>query len=418
VRLDRQAAQNSQGGSGSVAGTAAGGVSSSGAAGTSSASAGSAHAGGGHAGADATGGVASTLAPGLTEACIAFTRAACERDAECNFLDLDCTSATLSCPDVLNAPGSAGTVESLLACAEQYSTFSCDSVQLHELPDCVVPGTRQNGAACWYDSQCASQRCKQDRQDCGVCANPPGVGEACAGYKDCAPGLYCNDRESPATCVMFPERHEANQPCEGNDTCKGGLVCSYADGQVCKPTPTQGISCAEARACGDRDASYCELDGLTCKALPKDGEACGVDAFVGLAMYCAPGFVCVATSDRVGVCTPLQPNGQPCLKTLGAQPSYYGCVNRCDTKALPPVCVDFDPAGADCSTDDHCAAGLQCMCRPDDPAVPCKRRCLTLRYRGETCADATTACHPAYECTGGICNALPPQDLFTATCPG
>jgi hypothetical protein len=264
-----------------------------------------------------------------------------------------------------------------------------------------------------FDGQCASRHCTADRA-CGQCAEPVAVDQPCETTAECAPGAYCNDRVATPKCAAYPGPTDLDQPCVGGG-CRRGLTCSYA--KVCKPEATLGQSCQEERSCGDRDVAYCELDGLTCKALPGENEACGVDAFVGLAIYCAEGLVCIASSDRVGVCQPLQPAGQPCLKTLGAQPGYYGCAVRCDTTQSPPVCVDLYEAGMECSSSSQCVAGLECGCPAGGPPVgPCIDRCVTLRYLGETCGDGKTACHPAYECTSGVCAAKPLIDPYTAVC--
>jgi hypothetical protein len=366
-----------------------------------------------------------TFGNSLTEACIAYALAVCERGIECRGggTSSNCLSSTLGCPDIVTSPGSTRTVATLQACAAAYRTFSCDALAAGQLPPCVTPGTRQRGEPCAYHSQCASLTCKKSA-GCGVCASIVGEGQDCsAPDTDCSPELRCDTSQLPVKCV--PKLGASSppalpgQPCV--DSCVRNYYCDKGGAKVCVLYPQEGMSCQKERSCAT--GSYCELDSLICKALPGKAAACGVDSFTGQAAYCADGLVCHKSTKSMGICETPPVAGQPCLidpETQMPAPNSCGVNTRCDAATMPAVCTPLGGPGADCTANGSldCASGLTCMCPPDAPPnQPCATRsCYSLRYAGQRCDEPGSACHPGFACSAGKCVPKDSQGLFAAAC--
>jgi hypothetical protein len=357
----------------------------------------------------------------LTEACIAYAYASCHRSLECSqqASSYSCLNATLQCPDVVASLGSTRTVAGLQACAAAYSTFPCADLQAGKLPDCVTPGQRKDGDVCEFPSQCQALTCVVKDSTCGKCATLVNLGETCDGEAvSCVSGLVCDASQIPAKCVEKPESGPLagpGQPCTG--ACVSGYYCDGGNSGVCVAYQALGMSCAGGLPCVA--GSYCEVDGLTCKAMPSDGQACGVDAFTGQASACSAGLYCNASSKAVGVCQKAPGVGQPCLILLDSNqmPSSYICSDsRCDLSGGTPMCVPLGGAGSDCTqSGTSCASGLNCTCTDGD--VSCATRtCYKLRFAEQSCTEPGFLCHPGFSCTAGKCVPKDSQGLFAKNC--
>ena len=109
-----------------AAGTATVGAAGGGVGGSGTASAG---------GDSASGGSGIVLGDSLTEACIAYVLAFCDRQATCGAgSSAGCLASTYQCPDLTDSPGSTRTVAGLQACAKAYDDLPCDQVKLGVLP--------------------------------------------------------------------------------------------------------------------------------------------------------------------------------------------------------------------------------------------------------------------------------------------
>jgi hypothetical protein len=352
---------------------------------------------------------------------MAYVFESCRRQAECaGGPATSCLELTFRCPDIAASVGSTRTAESLRACAEEYAAFPCEKVNAGEIPSCVTPGTKQPGEPCLFNSQCLSLACSAQDGQCGACASLVGENEDCSGMGvACELGLVCD--ESSQTCekpvITAPEElAEAGESCISKTDCSDNLYCDATN--RCVPYPALGMSCAGPRSCDFTEDSYCELDGLTCKAPPALGQPCGVDGFTGTAGACADNTRCHKTSAAVGICEALAPVGSPCFvdpETQGADP--YSCVEDayCNGQVSPALCTARLDAGESCAAGGACKSGLSCLCESNDPACPTKV-CGRLKIDSQSCSAPGDVCHPGFSCDGGVCVPVDSQGLYDAAC--
>lgn len=394
----------SSGGTNSTSGTT-GGAGTSGNAGGAPAQGG---AGGGFA--SATGG-ALALGDSLTEACIDYALAQCQRRSQCEGRTDNCLSWTLNCPDAVFADGSTRSVASLKACAKEYLAASCEQIQSDTPLACMTSGTKQIGEACKFAAQCASLRCKTDG-NCGVCAQTVGIGQNCSSPTAvCSYGLACGNA---GTCLAAAPAGtvELGGSCAAA-SCKAGLFCS-TNTSICVTIPTQGESCKDVRSCAS--GTYCAAESLTCRALPTLGVACGTNRYTSIPA-CADGLHCDTTSSPA-VCKGPPVAGEPCVVDPATGETYEysgGCAagNRCDTTVTPPLCVAKSPKGGACNLYLDCADNRLCVCA--DGATTCaKAICADLKFANEPCTATGDVCHPGFTCTGGVCKSRDTQGLAAA----
>ncbi len=339
----------------------------------------------GGAGAASTGGVAATGGTvsdlpswdSLVEACRVGVLAQCQRRVECG-KDANCELiAVQRCPDALFSEGSLRTKEGVLACAEEWKTFSCRALYEFKIPECAILGTLEVGSACAYSSQCSSGLCDTGGTGCGECV-AVGDGQSCGPDLDCPAGAWCLDGSchtdilDPAT---YPEGApppgtvaEAHAPCVAQ--CVPGYVCAYdpgADERRCLPDRKAGEPCylrtseslAGSRCMGARDgAVVCDESGI-CRERPGEGSPClqSVEARPS----CADGHLC----DETLTCRAFGGPGSACLSDQWGRPA-------CDIDELcvEGTCRAVIPLGGACSGAlSVCENGTQCqsaVCVPDD----------------------------------------------------
>jgi hypothetical protein len=82
------------------------------------------------------------------------------------------------------------------------------------------PTLPHNGARCWLDSDCVSERCNVD----WYCQNKAKLGEFCQfGLDDeCEDGFSCSTRNK---CFHVPRR--SGEPCRWSKQCGDGLYCDF-----------------------------------------------------------------------------------------------------------------------------------------------------------------------------------------------
>jgi hypothetical protein len=374
---------------------------------------------GSNSGGGSGGGGSIVLGDSLTEACIGYVMAVCERQSACAAGGLGCLASSYQCPDLTNSPGATRTVAGLQACAKAYHELSCDQVKLGILPACVTPGTRALGEPCTFSSQCSSLACAGDG-DCRSCVplsyqgEPCSNNELCAGYLRCMLGK-CELPEAPTTPTPTPAG--LGMPCSlaSSVYCQADLYCD-ATASRCTAFPSLGMSCAGAQAC--TPPAYCETDGLMCTALPGEGAPCGVYALVGTASACAPLLWCARSSKTTGVCRKPPQEGEACLiDPETGLPTYPGCDSstaRCDATQSPPTCVAKAAKGVACKDTVECAADT-CICA--NGAQSCDARiCGRIQYGNQPCVAPGDVCHPGFSCVAGVCKPRDSQGLFAAAC--
>ena len=402
-------------------GAAGGGVGGSGTAsgGAGSTRGGSNNANAGSNSASGSGGSGIVLGDSLTEACIAYVLAFCDRQATCGAgSSAGCLASTYQCPDLTDSSGSTRTVAGLQACAKAYDDLPCDQVKLGVLPACVTPGTRALGEQCAFSSQCSSLACSGE-QACRSCVPFSHQGEPCSNNEVCAGNLRCTLGE-----CQLPEATTPTPPLAGV-----GMACSVASGVYCQSDlycdaatskcaafPSLGMSCAVEQACSA--PAYCETDGLTCKALPGEGAPCGVYASAEIAGACASSLWCARSSKTAGVCRKPPQVGEACvLDPETGLPQYQGCDSttaRCDTTKSPPTCAAKAAKGEACKDTVECATDM-CICA--DGKQSCDTRiCGHVQYGDQPCVAPGDVCHPGFSCTAGVCKPRDSQGIFAAAC--
>jgi len=326
-----------------------------------------------------------------TAACFEYMKGFCERETECGLesgLDYAADVAHCLwrnanlCPDAVFAKGSTRTVEGTRACADEWRTLSCADLRNRRAPTCAQPGKgkRVAGATCVTSFQCESRRCSAYGTSCGTCAPFARTGEDCTTGAACLPSDRCD--LDTGVCTFYetpgvprPELQLGDECVRSENSC-GAHDCREVDGGVsrCIPYPGLGEYCNVTRRCAPGEV-YCELDGLTCRALPKAGLPCGVDGSLGVPGHCAPG-------------------------------------SACDVEASPPVCRALPVAGERCEA--ACAGDASCEC---DSKGCDARHCMRHRMPGESCSGDFDICLAgASRCEDGICKLVQWQNLFEDLC--
>jgi hypothetical protein len=388
-------------------------------AGSGGAGAGNSSAGTSGAAGSANGGVGGAVfGDSKAEACIAYVSATCARREECEGRSstADCLLNGFNCPDVVFSDGSTRTVAALQACAAAYKTLPCDKVLKDELPDCVTPGTRAEGAACTYASQCATLECKfAPAANCGVCAKLAKHGDACtAADVDCDTGLVC----TAGVCVYDGSiLATVGDSCQTDTDCPG-LDCASGS-HTCVAPPTLGMSCAEHKHCSG--LSYCEGTSLLCTALPSAGAQCGYDAAYKNLQDCAYDSTCNPQLQPPSAnCAKIPGIGEPCLKNTDNGETLPECADGayCDTTLTSPQCVALHTVGGSCSASrNECAPGLDCRCPDGGASCMPPFTCIAYRFKGEPCGTPGAICFPSFTCTNGACQPIDSNGTFAKECP-
>lgn len=363
-----------------AAGAATGGALATGANGGS---AGSPNGGVGNAGA---GGAPSSGATPLLDACVAYMRAQCHRRVECKELLSDCSDSYVQmCPDFGFSPGSTRTAANMLACATDWSTFSCDQLLLGYAPACALPGTRAPGEACVYGSQCTSGYCDAEQDACGVC-----VGTLTA-------GAACNTSDRTHAC---PDGYG----CESNGT---GTVCTART-----PTPVKidqpGDPCTAGSGCSGALECFLDASGTNhCGDIPTAGQQCARTFSDEQPYLCSNGLACSA-----GVCEPGPVAGEPC-----AAGQRCGIDAKCDSSAGGlGTCIPKSAPGEQCTIPLDCLSGSTCACVSGTACA--SHVCMTKLAEGAACGQPNATCPPNTQCTGGVCTRSDALTTFAELCPG
>jgi hypothetical protein len=373
---------------------------------------------GGSSAGGSTGAKGPVLGDTPAEACIAYALAVCTRRDECNMIAPgNCLSASESCPDLAFSPGATRTVEGLKACAEAFKTLPCDQVIANKSPPCVTPGTRAQGEACSFPSQCSSLNCKMSGSGCGQCAKEVALHESCAGPDvDCQSGSECTG--SAQTCEpSYLAPVGPNEACVQGSACVKDYFClGVGQDGVCTALPKEGENCSPYGSC--RSDNYCGPSRI-CRALPGMGQPCGVEYGQSRAYDCQAALVChYAATAESGTCLPPPGAGEPCVFAPDMpQVTTCGTGLRCDDSVAPPTCVGPAMPGAACNRYTDCGIGSLCACPPSTPDCQ-DRHCQIARFAGERCDEPNTICHPAFSCEAGVCKPIPLRGLFGQTCPG
>jgi hypothetical protein len=252
------------------------------------------------------------------EACAALGASVCAKVNECSQFLLELTYGdiatceariALGCPSVFDSLGSTTTPDDMAACAEAYSTVSCNDLYGRKLPPgCTFPpGTQANGMACGREVQCASGHCSNEGELCGVCAAPLAVGGACKSSNDCEPSLFC----AQGKCAVAGD---VGATCDAAAPCITGIPCS---GGKCVEPLGPGQTCDMAAPnCDTLQGLGCNMMGICQKVkLAGPGEACGLQGTDYIA--CKGGGFCKTMMNGAGTCVAPAADGAACDEVMG-----------------------------------------------------------------------------------------------------
>jgi len=217
------------------------------------------------------------------------------------------TRVKLSCTDEVAAPDSGYSPSAVAGCIAAVQGASCTALLDNTVVGCQLPGTRADGLACGFGSQCKSGFCRK-AGTCGVCGARPAAGDACNENGDCVTGLVCNGDNGKKRCVApvaAGQTCSATQPCVSGQSCKVGTCTALAGA---------GQQCWGEGSCDIAQSLFCNTGPKLCQIakMAAPGEACG---FVDGNLYlCTAGGECRGTSvlNPRGVCSSTAADGVAC----------------------------------------------------------------------------------------------------------
>ena len=287
----------------------------------------------------------------IAEACAAVAKATCDKRVECSskiaatgvgIIRLfgamsEClTRQTLQCTAAFHAPGSGHSLATAQECVNAFANYACADFFANDAPtSCQPAGSRINGAACAFNTQCKSGFCTGEKNaQCGQCAPEPAVGASCVS-SDCGHGQACD-----GTSMTCKAPGGSGDPCDSNDDCGYALVCvsvAAAGGAgTCKPAGE-----AVGTACGGIMPVCDGGQGLSC-AGAVGMKTCVATTFVGDGQPCGP----VAQGMFAG-CT-----GGNCYTAKGL--AAVGETGTCKANAA-------DGAACDVATGPQCEFPARCV---------------------------------------------------------
>ena len=267
----------------------------------------------------------------------------------------------------------------------------------------VQPG-RPAGAACAFDTQCATHRCSADVEagTCGECVTIEALGHDCTGpHQGCSISAVCNDGVCQSLRKVEGEACSFGPKGEDLTECDIELYCAHVgawdEPGTCVPRTPVGESCAEARGscvweavCKNADVCavpipgscdygyscgkgfYCGDDLLCHPGTLPQNAACGIVDGSFVDNECGPGLVCGNPEHPNGgstdtTCLSLPGKGEPCIQGACGEGLFCFRPLEDDTQAH---CDAPRGEGEACSNDNYyhvpCVAGLECrgnMCR-------------------------------------------------------
>jgi hypothetical protein len=263
------------------------------------------------------------------KACTDLATSLCSKLASCAPAAIPVTTGDLAtciartklvCPALYMAPGTGGSPSSAEACAQAYTTASCDDVLGNKYPSgCVVSGKQATGAPCGADGQCSpSDYCNlTTTQICGVCTQRVAAGGTCTLNDNCQFGMVCAYATNATTgnCVV-PGGQSAT--CDTTHPCLATLGCA-ANGK-CGPYLMQGAPCT-VQNCDVPHGLFCNPVSHACEQAQTvgPGSMCGYATATGAYSVCLASARCAlpSASSTVGTCEATAMDGKSCDLTNG-----------------------------------------------------------------------------------------------------
>ncbi len=266
-------------------------------------------------------------------------------------------------PDAIAAGRVKYHADKVQRCLDDLASRTCEAFSQRESASCqaAVEGTVAEGEACKLDAECrGDQYCKHGAACPGVCVPYEAAGGACTSNDQCKSGLKCGDN---GRCVAPAKSHQACQ--QGEPDCAEGLLCLGEDAG--KRLPGKCYPIAEALSA--QQGEPCSLDSALCVA----GSSCEITSVAPLGGTCAAqveadapcraAFPDECPDDQYcqldpnplngGTCTAKPKAGEACAKGVGADANICAPYARCDDG----VCRELANAGEACNADDTCYSG-------------------------------------------------------------
>jgi len=282
-------------------------------------------------------GSSSDAGTSVASACADIAQAQCEKRDSCSLgsfsnnyaygSETDCEARVVKpCVSSLSAQGTGQSPGNIENCVALYTNYSCTAYRDNDPSGACLPpaGSRQTGAACGANGQCASTYCHiAQYETCGVCADLPQEGATCEYGGDCGRNMACAIPSGANTGKCAAPVASAGTCLTGSSPCQAGFACvndNETNGTTgtCQPqASTVGAACDRSR----KTAANCDFEfGLTCiptaagsgvgtcqaMSLVAAGHTCGImgSAPVTGEAVCNAGGQCVKvnTTDDTGTC--------------------------------------------------------------------------------------------------------------------
>ncbi len=228
----------------------------------------------GDAGAAGEGGVSSSGVDGSgsTDPPKTYVEAACAHAKKClpaGYAKLYGDDAT--CESTLGIEAARLPADQTARCMSALATADC-ALDARDIRDCNFKGTVKDGAACRFNSDCASGRCTHDQNGCTICGAQGDQGATCEANYDCQSSLYCDlDKSKCRPRIALNDVCTLSGP-DGavNNPCAPGLICSNGK---CVAGNGVGADCGNGKACNA--TLTCDQNKCREYDYANPGERCG-----------------------------------------------------------------------------------------------------------------------------------------------
>jgi hypothetical protein len=261
---------------------------------------------------------------------------------------------TSLCVAAASAPGATNMDQQIDACTKAINDDQrCDIT----IVECIMHGSRPDGAPCATASQCAGGSCMMtgatvsatSEQQCGTCASYVQAGGVCDATHTCDPtSSLCTilNMDGSGVCGAFVKE---GGDCDGEDSGPCGPALKCGDDGTCTKRPQKGDDCAQLDACAE---PWRCIDG-TCADGAGEGDAC--------------------------------PKGFECGANLGCNTTTHECEKLFSA-----------PVGGACDVYVGCDGGASCT----------NGVCVLPKKIGDACTVGKYECEPfAATCIDGTCRA-------------